>query len=252
MEDSCKHITTNCPHCMGIVVITEINCSIFRHGVLKSTGQQIHPHATQQECKSFLERDLIYGCGKPFQLIQLAGKHVTRICEYIWWRVASRLRVQKGNREYSQLWILTMHICEELVVVQASPTVTAPSLNAGACFHHSEAAPMCQTFNETHALFECHWEPPYKHYMRDARTWLREITIPEEQWTHAPALLEKHFTDMKLQELAWQCKDVFDICVCLQTLERVYIATRETCINCDCRGGRSVYILLLLILFQNI
>ena len=81
--DTGKSITIKCPHCMGIVVITEINCSIFRHGVLKSNGQQINPHATQQECKSFLERDLIYGCGKPFQLIQLAGKHVTRTCEYI-------------------------------------------------------------------------------------------------------------------------------------------------------------------------
>ena len=65
---------------MGIVVITEINCSIFRHGVLKSNGQQINPHATQQECKSFLERDLIYGCGKPFQLIQLAGKQEFSFC----------------------------------------------------------------------------------------------------------------------------------------------------------------------------
>ena len=25
---------------------------------------------------------------------------------------------------------------------------------------HSEAAPMCKTFNEKHARFDCHWEPP--------------------------------------------------------------------------------------------
>ena len=34
-----------CPHCFTPVLIEKINCAIFRHGTLKSNGQQIDPHA---------------------------------------------------------------------------------------------------------------------------------------------------------------------------------------------------------------
>jgi hypothetical protein len=37
-----------CPHCDGTIEILEINCAIFRHGVLKQTGLQLHPHASKQ------------------------------------------------------------------------------------------------------------------------------------------------------------------------------------------------------------
>ena len=33
-----------CPHCDTTIEIIELNCRIFRCGVLKSTGQQIDPH----------------------------------------------------------------------------------------------------------------------------------------------------------------------------------------------------------------
>jgi hypothetical protein len=56
-----------CPHCKEYVYIEELNCCIFRHGVYKSTYQQINPHMPKLECDKLKELDLIYGCGKPFK-----------------------------------------------------------------------------------------------------------------------------------------------------------------------------------------
>jgi hypothetical protein len=46
------YIVIKCPHCHEEIVVMkeEINCAIFRHGVLKATGQQINPHASKEEC----------------------------------------------------------------------------------------------------------------------------------------------------------------------------------------------------------
>ena len=57
-----------CPHCKEPILIEKLNCGIFRHGVLKVTGQQMAPHLDKQNCDLLKERDLIYGCGKPFQV----------------------------------------------------------------------------------------------------------------------------------------------------------------------------------------
>ena len=59
-----------CPSCKIPVAIkeTEINCAIFRHGVLKSTNKQIDPHATKETCYELIINNKIYGCGKPFKL----------------------------------------------------------------------------------------------------------------------------------------------------------------------------------------
>jgi hypothetical protein len=57
-----------CPHCKEPILIEKLNCGIFRHGVLKVTGQQMAPHLDKYHCDSLKERDLIYGCGKPFQV----------------------------------------------------------------------------------------------------------------------------------------------------------------------------------------
>ncbi len=58
-----------CPHCFKPVLIEKINCAIFRHGTLKTNGQQIDPHALKELCDFYIEKDLINGCGKPFRLI---------------------------------------------------------------------------------------------------------------------------------------------------------------------------------------
>ena len=72
-----------CPHCKESIIIEEINCAIFRHAVLKINNQQINPHSSKDICDELIEKKLIYGCGKPFQLIKKDNKLEAVICEYI-------------------------------------------------------------------------------------------------------------------------------------------------------------------------
>ena len=72
-----------CPHCKESIIIEEINCAIFRHAVLKINNQQINPHSSKDICDSLIEKKLIYGCGKPFQLIKKDNKLEAVICDYI-------------------------------------------------------------------------------------------------------------------------------------------------------------------------
>ncbi len=37
-----------CPHCNDYIIITELNCSIFRCGVYKRTNEQIDPHLSEK------------------------------------------------------------------------------------------------------------------------------------------------------------------------------------------------------------
>ena len=69
-----------CPHCGGCVEILEINCRIFRHGVYKHSGKQIHPHLNRAECEQLVRKDKIFGCGKPFRLC--ADNQSTTVCSY--------------------------------------------------------------------------------------------------------------------------------------------------------------------------
>ena len=70
-----------CPHCSQYIEILELNCTIFRCGILKETGMQIDPHASKQECDRLFSKNLIYGCGKPFKVINKYSN--PEICEYI-------------------------------------------------------------------------------------------------------------------------------------------------------------------------
>ena len=72
-----------CPHCKESIIIEEINCAIFRHAVLKINNQQINPHSSKDICDSLIEKKLIYGCGKPFQIIKNNNKLEAVICDYI-------------------------------------------------------------------------------------------------------------------------------------------------------------------------
>lgn len=68
-----------CPHCHEDVIIEEINCAIFRHGIFKHNYEQIPPHSPKELCDQWVEQGLIYGCGKPFRLEgQIAVE-----CDYI-------------------------------------------------------------------------------------------------------------------------------------------------------------------------
>lgn len=66
-----------CPTCGIMIEIVEINCAIFRCGVIKSTGIQIDPHLPKAECDKL--GDTIYGCANPFRLDN--GNLV--VCDYI-------------------------------------------------------------------------------------------------------------------------------------------------------------------------
>jgi hypothetical protein len=72
-----------CPHCNEFVIINELNCCIFRHGILKDTGEQMNPHSSKQECDDLKKNNLIFGCGKPFQIVFHSEKLVVEICDYI-------------------------------------------------------------------------------------------------------------------------------------------------------------------------
>lgn len=80
------YFVVECPHCNNQIQIyrNEINCSIFRHGILKTTGQQIGSHSSKIECDNYILNNLIYGCGKPFRLIKENGDiYKAEICDYI-------------------------------------------------------------------------------------------------------------------------------------------------------------------------
>ena len=72
-----------CPHCHCQIIIQEVNCQIFRHGIYKSSGDQINPHASKEECDELSIKGLIYGCGKPFRIDLVQDKWIATICDYI-------------------------------------------------------------------------------------------------------------------------------------------------------------------------
>ena len=70
-----------CPYsdCSIAIEIVEVNCAIFRCGIYKDTGQQIEPHLSKEECDKLKKQDKIWGCGRPFKLVN----YQLVICEYI-------------------------------------------------------------------------------------------------------------------------------------------------------------------------
>ena len=74
-----------CPHCNNhiLIYVKDINCAIFRHGILKCNRQQIEPHAIKRICDDLAKNDKIYGCGKPFKITKENDKYIAEICEYI-------------------------------------------------------------------------------------------------------------------------------------------------------------------------
>ena len=72
-------LVVSCPHCGIYIEILEINCRIFRCGIYKTTYAQIPPHLPKMECDLLVQQDLIYGCGRPFMLVN----NVPTICDYV-------------------------------------------------------------------------------------------------------------------------------------------------------------------------
>lgn len=72
-----------CPHCYDFIFIEELNCSIFRHGVMKIDNKQIDPHSSKEVCDNLFNKCEIYGCGKPFRIELINNIYRTVICDYI-------------------------------------------------------------------------------------------------------------------------------------------------------------------------
>ena len=72
-----------CPHCQEYIEIIQINCAIFRHASFKVSGQQIDPHTSKDICDQYIKDNIIYGCGKPFQVIVKDNILSAEICDYI-------------------------------------------------------------------------------------------------------------------------------------------------------------------------
>ena len=72
------------PDCNISIEISEINCAIFRCGICKDKndvyyGKQIEPHLSKEECDRLKKEDKIWGCGRPFQLVN----NTLIKCQYI-------------------------------------------------------------------------------------------------------------------------------------------------------------------------
>jgi hypothetical protein len=85
-----EYIAQPCPQCgeMVYIRIKDFNCRIFRHGVYKSTRKQIDSHSTKEQCDELVKNDLIWGCGKPFKLVNNKDKNSYEkykliVCDYI-------------------------------------------------------------------------------------------------------------------------------------------------------------------------
>lgn len=78
-----KDIVVTCPHCQLLVMILELNCQIFRHGVFISNNEQIDPHTSKIVCDDLVEKKLIYGCSKPFRIDKVGDEYIASICDYI-------------------------------------------------------------------------------------------------------------------------------------------------------------------------
>jgi hypothetical protein len=62
----------SCPHCGGGVTVQaeQLNCRIFRHAVLISTGEPVGAHESKEACERLVAAGLVYGCGRPFRVVE--------------------------------------------------------------------------------------------------------------------------------------------------------------------------------------
>ena len=82
MSDN-DNIIVKCPTCNEYIELEKLNCRIFRHGIFKVNGKQINPHAPKNECDFYINQQLIYGCGRPFIVIQENNTFIAKHCDYI-------------------------------------------------------------------------------------------------------------------------------------------------------------------------
>lgn len=78
------YFVISCPHCQEPIIIykKELNCHIFRHGVYRENLKQIDPHLKKEECDRLSSKSEIYGCGKPFQIVEHKNTYQPIMCDY--------------------------------------------------------------------------------------------------------------------------------------------------------------------------
>ena len=83
-DEDTKVFIYKCPHCKEFIITdkNQLNCKIFRHGVHIKTLKQINSHAKKTVCDKLKKNNLIYGCGKPYEIKHIKGKYVADICKY--------------------------------------------------------------------------------------------------------------------------------------------------------------------------
>ena len=74
----------NCVWCDKpiIVFLNERFCKIFRHAIYKNNYEQVNQHMSESECNRLVISDLVYGCCKPFEIIERDSKFYIKKCEY--------------------------------------------------------------------------------------------------------------------------------------------------------------------------
>ncbi len=76
-------LTFFCPHCDMLIQVlnSETNCLIFRHGIIIENQQQMNPHTPENECDILVKEKKIFGCGRPFKIIN--NKTNVEKCGYL-------------------------------------------------------------------------------------------------------------------------------------------------------------------------
>ena len=71
-----------CPWCSGLVEVhsSQLNCRIFRHAIMIDSLEPINPHSPENVCNELVEKNLVYGCGKPFRISE---NNKVDPCDYI-------------------------------------------------------------------------------------------------------------------------------------------------------------------------
>ena len=74
----------SCPHCNEEIIVkeNELNCRIFRHAYFKSNYQQVDPHLPKYLCDEYKNKDMVYGCCKPFEIINSNNNLYAIRCDY--------------------------------------------------------------------------------------------------------------------------------------------------------------------------
>ena len=85
IEKDEEYYSFMCPHCLQFILVhkNDLNCRIFRHAVYKDNFQPINPHATKEVCDELLNTNKIFGCSKPFRIIEVNGSLFVEECSYI-------------------------------------------------------------------------------------------------------------------------------------------------------------------------